>query len=142
MANYALPATSKYFIGKRYSRMYDDLHLGGMSQRTVHAYLRSVRQLADFCQTTPDKVTEAQLRRFFLHLKNERNFAPLLFQRLIVVRETRRQSMSTKMSMNFVIGSLLCECVMAAPGVLRAIVPNSTGGFRSVRGLAGWVNDR
>ena len=75
MANYALPAKSKFFTGKLYSRMYDDLHLGGMSQRTVHGYLRSVRQLADFCQTTPDKVTEAQLRRFFLHLKNERNFA-------------------------------------------------------------------
>lgn len=75
MPNYALPAKSKYFSGKLYSRMNDDLHLAGMSQRTVHGYLRSVRQLADFCQTTPDKVTEAQLRRFFLHLKNERHFA-------------------------------------------------------------------
>ena len=75
MANYALPAKSKYFTGKLYARMNDDLHLAGMSQRTVHGYLRSVRQLADFCQTTPHKVTEAKLRRFFLHLKNERHFA-------------------------------------------------------------------
>ena len=142
MANYARSATSKFFTGKLYSRMCDVLHSGSMSQRTVHGYLRSVRQHSDFCQTTPDKATEAQLRRFSLDLKNERHFAPLLFQRSIVVRETRRQPMSSKMSMNFVIGSLLCECVMVAPGVLRAIVTNSTGGFRSVRGLAGWVNDR
>ncbi|MEZ6117354.1 MAG: site-specific integrase [Pirellulaceae bacterium] len=46
-----------------------------MGQRTVHGYLRSVRQLADFCERSPDKVTEDQLRRFFLHLKNERHFA-------------------------------------------------------------------
>ena len=60
----------------------------------------------------------------------------------MVVRETRRQSISSKMSMNFVLGSLLCECVMAVPGVLRAILLNSTGGFRSVRVVAGRVNDR
>ena len=75
MPNYALPAKSKFFTGKLYRRMNDDLHLAGMSQRTVHGYLRSVRQLADFCQITPDTITEAQLRRFFLHLKNERHFA-------------------------------------------------------------------
>lgn len=75
MANYALPAKSRHFTGKLYGRMNEDLHLSGMSERTVHGYLRSVRQLADFCQTSPDKVTEAQLRRFFLHLKNERHFA-------------------------------------------------------------------
>ena len=75
MPNYSLPANSKFFTGKLYARMNDDLHLAGMSQRTVHGYLRAVRQLADFCQTTPDKVTENQLRRFFLHLKNERQLA-------------------------------------------------------------------
>ena len=55
--------------------MHDDLHLSGKSQRTVHGYLRSVRQLADYCQRTPDRITEDQVRRFFLHLKNERGFA-------------------------------------------------------------------
>jgi hypothetical protein len=45
----------------------------------------------------------------------------------MVVRETRRQSISSKMSMNFVIDSLLCECVTVVPGVLRPTVPNSTG---------------
>ena len=71
MVNYANPVHSKYFNGQLYQQMTDDLHLAGMSQRTVHGYLRSVRQLADFSRRSPDKVTESQLRRFFLHLKNE-----------------------------------------------------------------------
>ena len=75
MANYSLPARSKFFNGELYMRMEEDLHLAGMSQRTVHGYLRSVRQLSDYGETSPDKITEQQLRRFFLHLKNERGFA-------------------------------------------------------------------
>jgi site-specific recombinase XerD len=55
--------------------MADDLHLGGMSQRTHDGYLRAVRQLADYCRTAPDKIREAQLRRYFLFLKNEKKFA-------------------------------------------------------------------
>jgi site-specific recombinase XerD len=46
-----------------------------MSQRTYQGYLRAVRQLADYCKTTPDKITEDQLRRYFLFLKNEKKFA-------------------------------------------------------------------
>jgi integrase/recombinase XerD len=68
-------AQSKFFTGKLYARMSDDLHLGGMSERTHAGYLRAVRQLADYCQTTPGKITEDQLRRYFLYLKNEKKFA-------------------------------------------------------------------
>jgi site-specific recombinase XerD len=75
MANYNLPARSEFFNGGLYKQMEEDLHLAGMSQRTVHGYLRSVRQLADYVKKSPDKITEPQLRRFFLHLKNERGFA-------------------------------------------------------------------
>ena len=39
-------AQSKFFTGKLYARMADDLHLGGMSERTHAGYLRAVRQLA------------------------------------------------------------------------------------------------
>ena len=53
----------RYFTDPHYWRMADDLHLAGMSQRTHDGYLRAVRQLADFCKTSPDKITEAQLRR-------------------------------------------------------------------------------
>lgn len=66
---------SSLFTGRRYTRMAEDLHLAGMSERTHAGYLRAVRQLADYCQTAPDKITEDQLRRYFLHLKNERKFA-------------------------------------------------------------------
>ncbi len=68
-------AHSTYFNGPLYKRMSDDLHLAGFSSRTHDGYLRAVRQLADFCEMPPDKITEDSLRRFFLHLKNERHFA-------------------------------------------------------------------
>lgn len=67
--------TSAFFVDPLYSRMADDLHLGGMSQRTHDGYLRAVRQLSDYCQTPPDEISEDQLRRYFLHLKNEKQFA-------------------------------------------------------------------
>lgn len=66
---------SPYFTGSLYARMAEDLHLGGMSERTHAGYLRAVRKLADFCRTSPDKITEDQLRRFFLHMKNELHYA-------------------------------------------------------------------
>ena len=64
-----------YFHGPLYQRMTEDLHLTGKAPRTVSGYLRAVRQLTDYCQTTPDQITEQQLRQFFRHLKNERHFA-------------------------------------------------------------------
>ena len=66
---------SPYFNGPLYERMSQDLHLGGMSKRTHEGYLRAVRQLADFCKLSPDQITEDQLRKFFLHLKNDKAFA-------------------------------------------------------------------
>lgn len=66
---------SPYFNGELYERMSEDLHLGGMAKRTHEGYLRAVRQLADFCETSPQKITENQLRKFFLHLKNDKHFA-------------------------------------------------------------------
>jgi len=68
-------AYSAHFFGKLYDRMAEDLHLAGMSERTHAGYLRAVRQLADYCETPPAKISEDQLRRYFLHLKNERKFA-------------------------------------------------------------------
>lgn len=76
MVNYDQPpADSPCFDGKLYQRMSDDLQLAGMSKRTVHGYLRAVRQLADYCQKRPNRITEAELRRYFLYLKNEKQFA-------------------------------------------------------------------
>ena len=56
-------------------RMLQDLQLAGLSQRTQEAYLRAVRQLADHFHTPPDRLSEPQVREYFLHLKNDKKFA-------------------------------------------------------------------
>jgi integrase/recombinase XerD len=56
-------------------RMLHDLQLAGLSESTQEAYLRAVRQLADHFPIPPDRLTEQQLRDYFLHLKNDRQFA-------------------------------------------------------------------
>jgi site-specific recombinase XerD len=56
-------------------RMHQDLQLAGLSERTCEAYLRAVRQLADHFHTPPDRLSEQQVRDYFLHLKNDRKFA-------------------------------------------------------------------
>ena len=56
-------------------RLSHDLQLAGLSQRTQDAYLRAVRRLAEHFHTPPDRLTEPQLRDYFLHLKNDRHFA-------------------------------------------------------------------
>ena len=55
--------------------MSEDLHLPGMSKRTHEGYLRAVPEPADFCRLSPDQINENQLRKFFLHLKNDKSFA-------------------------------------------------------------------
>jgi integrase/recombinase XerD len=56
-------------------RMLQDLQLAGLSERTQEAYLRAVRQLADHFHSRPDRLSEQQVREYFLHLKNDRKFA-------------------------------------------------------------------
>lgn len=75
MSNYEKPARSKYFNGPIYDRMAEDLQLTGKAQRTVHGYLRAVRQLADHYRKAPDQISEAELRRYFLYLRNQRQAA-------------------------------------------------------------------
>jgi site-specific recombinase XerD len=55
--------------------MLQDLQLAGLSPRTQEAYLRAVRKLADYYHTPPDRLSEHQVRDYFLHLKNDRKFA-------------------------------------------------------------------
>ena len=49
------PNGSRHFPQPLYDKMNEDLQLGGMGKRTVHGYLRAVRQLA---QTSPNEITE------------------------------------------------------------------------------------
>ncbi len=53
-------------------RMIEDLQLHGLADKTREAYLRAVRQLAAYCNKPPDRISEEELREYFLFLKNER----------------------------------------------------------------------
>ena len=51
-------------------RMIEDLQLRGLSKKTQDAYVRAVRQLAEHYGKSPDRITEEELRQYFLYLKN------------------------------------------------------------------------
>jgi integrase/recombinase XerD len=52
------------------------LHLSGKSERTQESSVREVRLLAQFSHTSPDRITEQELQRYFLHRKNVDGLAP------------------------------------------------------------------
>ena len=56
-------------------RMFQDLQLAGLSERTQDTYLRDVRQLADHFHFPSGRLSEQQVREYFLRLKNDRKFA-------------------------------------------------------------------
>ncbi len=56
-------------------RMLEDMQLRGLSARTQECYVAAVRQLADHFHTSPDRLTEEQLRQYFLYLANEKKVA-------------------------------------------------------------------
>ena len=56
-------------------RMIECLQLRGLSERTQESYLRAVRQLAEHYHKSPDQITEAQLRQYFLHLLNIKHYS-------------------------------------------------------------------
>jgi len=56
-------------------RMIKDIQLAGLSARTQVCYVRSVKQLAEFCKKPPDRITETEIRDYFLHVKNEKKWA-------------------------------------------------------------------
>ena len=53
-------------------KMMEDMQLRGLSARTQDSYVRVVRQLAEYYGKPPDQVTEAELRQYFLYLKNDK----------------------------------------------------------------------
>ena len=68
-------AHSQFFNGSLYQKMSEDLQITGKGKRTHDGYLREIRKMADHCGIAPDGISEEQMRRYFLHLKNDRNFA-------------------------------------------------------------------
>lgn len=56
-------------------KMLQDLQLAGYSEASREEYVRSVRKLAEHYRKCPTKITDDEIRAYFLHLKNERHFA-------------------------------------------------------------------
>jgi hypothetical protein len=59
--------------------MIEDMQLRGLSPNTQIAYVRSVRQLAEYWGKSPQEIKEEELRRCFLHLKNEKRVSSSTF---------------------------------------------------------------
>ena len=56
-------------------RMLEDMQLRGMAEKTQQSYLRSVRKLAEHYNKPPDRITEEELRQYFLYLTNVKKYA-------------------------------------------------------------------
>ena len=56
-------------------KMFEDMQLNGLAERTQEAYLSAVRQLARHFRKSPDQIDEEELRQYFLFLKNEKHAA-------------------------------------------------------------------
>jgi len=56
-------------------RMIEDMQLRGFSARTQECYVAAVRQLAEHFHTSPDRLTEEDLRQYFLYLANDKQVA-------------------------------------------------------------------
>ena len=52
------------------------LQLSGKGERTQESYVREVRLLAQFYHKAPDRISEQELQRYFLHRKNVDGLAP------------------------------------------------------------------
>jgi integrase len=55
--------------------MLEDMQLRGLSARTQECDVAAVRQLADHFHTRPDRLTEEELRQYFLYLANDKKVA-------------------------------------------------------------------
>lgn len=56
-------------------RFIEDLQLKGMSERTERIYVCAVSQLARHYGKSPDKITEEELRDYFLYVKNVKKWS-------------------------------------------------------------------
>jgi len=56
-------------------RMIESLQLRGLSARTQESYVRAVRQLAEHYHKSPDLITEAELRQYFLFIKCVKHYS-------------------------------------------------------------------
>lgn len=53
-------------------RFYEDMQLHGLAERTQESYVMAVQGLAKHYKRSPDRLSDEEIRAFFLHLINER----------------------------------------------------------------------
>ena len=56
-------------------RMIEDMRLRGLAPSTQRAYVRVVRDLANYYAKSPDQISDEELRRYFVYLTTERRLA-------------------------------------------------------------------
>ena len=53
-------------------RMLEDMQLYSFSPRTQQAYIYAIERITRYFKKSPDKITNEEIRKYFLHLKNDR----------------------------------------------------------------------
>jgi len=59
-------------MGTLRDRMLQDMRLAGLAESTRTTYVQAVRSMAKFFMRAPDQLSDADLRRYFLHVTEER----------------------------------------------------------------------
>jgi len=75
MASGRIPMKRRKIMTELRRRMLEDLQLAGFALKTQKSYVDAVQRLARYYKQSPDQLTEEEIRRFFLHLINERKSA-------------------------------------------------------------------
>ena len=81
ISHHRLPITQTFFNERRstmtdyFKRFSEDLQLRGMSPRTIDMYVRAIKQLTKYYKKSPEKISDEQLRKYFLYNKNERKWS-------------------------------------------------------------------
>jgi site-specific recombinase XerD len=57
------------------TKMIEDMQLRGYAERTQKSYLRGVRLLSNYWHLPPDKISEQQVREYFLYCKNDQGWS-------------------------------------------------------------------
>jgi len=57
------------------TRMEEDLQLYGFSERTQETYLYRAKKIIEYFNKPPEQITDDELRRYFLYLKNDKKYA-------------------------------------------------------------------
>ena len=58
-----------------FTRFAEDMDLAGYSPRSIDMYVRAVRQLTKHYQKSPEKISDEELRKYFLYNKNVRKWS-------------------------------------------------------------------